>query len=753
MAIKRLSCEGAMSRSSELVCAALLISLAGCSGASEKALPVTPVLPAPRAAVATVGVSPDTGTLFIGRQRALVARLTDTNGTPVDGRTVTWASASPAVAGVNDVGLVTAVSAGSAVITATSEGRAGSALITVVPVPVATVAIRPARTAVAPGGAVTVVALPADSANGPLLARRATWSVDDSTIARVSQDGVVTGILRGRTTVRATVEGKSAAAGVDVTDPCANVVSLPVGAHKLIPLTAASTCVALPEAGTYGVMVYAWDHRQIYGGSQPGPLSPVAPVPLTLEVQPHPAVAGTAQRVLPFSASAPSVMLAQQSVRTERALMPNNSVRRMLEHRVTSVSSDSDAPTLRAVSAASCAVPSQFGDTVWINTGRGTNPDDGKPAILPITGSLVGANMTYIIEPWRLRLQTADFTIFVDSTTWRRYEASQGRADTRLARFFSIADTSVGAARRAFLPGPVSVNEGDGRLIIYMSADGAWKNTWVSRQFLLREECRAAGKPVGSVVTLARMNFDDPSPSAWTDAAMKPMAIDILSHELGHAWDFGGPKFIPRPAHFPNEAVATFFAWMTLKGRSSALLTANATTDFGGSGSGCVWTSRSSIRGMYVSAFAYASTCQWMRWTAQQVAAKQGTIADMFVAMRPADSRLTLAEEYNVAMGTVRPSYEVVGEWFLSFYADDYVPGTSPALQDKAVNIRLAERGYEWPAARVNDLGATIPITMGEPDVYIVEVTVTGATRLDVRTLAGAALPGDRIGLGLVRAK
>lgn len=83
--------------------------------------------PAP---VAEVRVAPDTATLIAGGTRQLIATPLDGSGRPLTDREVTWAG-SGTVATVSATGLVTARTEGTAMITATSEGRTGTAMITV----------------------------------------------------------------------------------------------------------------------------------------------------------------------------------------------------------------------------------------------------------------------------------------------------------------------------------------------------------------------------------------------------------------------------------------------------------------------------------------------------------------------------------------------------------------------------------------------------------------------------------------------
>ena len=81
--------------------------------------------------VASVVVSPATASLVAGQTRQLAATLKDASGNLLTGRTVTWASSNAAVATVDATGLVAAKAAGSATITATSEGKSGTAAISV----------------------------------------------------------------------------------------------------------------------------------------------------------------------------------------------------------------------------------------------------------------------------------------------------------------------------------------------------------------------------------------------------------------------------------------------------------------------------------------------------------------------------------------------------------------------------------------------------------------------------------------------
>ena len=86
------------------------------------------VIPVP---VASVTVSPATASLLVGATQQLTAVTLDAANATLTGRTVTWSSSDATKASVSSSGLVTGVAAGSATITASSEGKSGTALVTV----------------------------------------------------------------------------------------------------------------------------------------------------------------------------------------------------------------------------------------------------------------------------------------------------------------------------------------------------------------------------------------------------------------------------------------------------------------------------------------------------------------------------------------------------------------------------------------------------------------------------------------------
>jgi hypothetical protein len=81
--------------------------------------------------VATVSVSPFNSTLGLGLTETLVASPRDDSGNLISGVTITWSSSNSQIASVNSAGVVTAKAVGTVSITASAEGKDGTASVTV----------------------------------------------------------------------------------------------------------------------------------------------------------------------------------------------------------------------------------------------------------------------------------------------------------------------------------------------------------------------------------------------------------------------------------------------------------------------------------------------------------------------------------------------------------------------------------------------------------------------------------------------
>lgn len=81
--------------------------------------------------VASVSLSPSRDTISVGETARLTATVVGANGATLSGRRVVWSSSDTTKVRVDTAGFVTGVSVGTATITATSEGKSGTATVVV----------------------------------------------------------------------------------------------------------------------------------------------------------------------------------------------------------------------------------------------------------------------------------------------------------------------------------------------------------------------------------------------------------------------------------------------------------------------------------------------------------------------------------------------------------------------------------------------------------------------------------------------
>ena len=204
--------------------------------------------------VGAVILSPAQVSIEAGQTRQLTAQVTDDQGNVLSGRPISYASDKPNVATVSAAGLVTAVTVGTAKITATSEGKSGTADITVTPVPVATVDVAPGLSDLTIGGNVTLTAIPKDARGVVLSGRPVVWTSGAPGVATVNGGGVVTATGSGTAVVFATIEGRTGSATVNVRQiPVTSVTVTPavspvaVGANVQLTATVRSGTTVLTD--------------------------------------------------------------------------------------------------------------------------------------------------------------------------------------------------------------------------------------------------------------------------------------------------------------------------------------------------------------------------------------------------------------------------------------------------------------------------------------------------------------------------
>ena len=184
--------------------------------------------------VAAVQIAPASVSVRIGTTVALVAQTIDAEGTALSGRAIAWSSSNNAIATVSNQGTITGVTAGTATITATSEGKTGTAAVTVTLNPVATVTLAPGSNTLGVGTNAPFIATLRDAGGVVLTNRVIAWNSSNVQVATVSSTGVVTGLSAGAATVSAVSEGRVGTASLLVLARLASTVTLTPSTANII---------------------------------------------------------------------------------------------------------------------------------------------------------------------------------------------------------------------------------------------------------------------------------------------------------------------------------------------------------------------------------------------------------------------------------------------------------------------------------------------------------------------------------------
>jgi Bacterial Ig-like domain (group 2)/Regulator of chromosome condensation (RCC1) repeat len=217
--------------------AAILVACGG-GGSATSTSPSVP-------SVQTVSVTPSSDTLLPGATVSFVAIPRDATGAAMGGQTVSWSSSPQSVAIVSVNGLVTAVAAGTAVVSASVAGKSGSATVFVRTAgTVRSVALDYPSATLARGQVLALKLTLRDSTGSVVTKPGTTWTTTDSGVVRVDPSGTLTAASSGSATVTASIDGASATSTVTVV----SFASIKAGPSVTCALTSAGVayCAGAP---------------------------------------------------------------------------------------------------------------------------------------------------------------------------------------------------------------------------------------------------------------------------------------------------------------------------------------------------------------------------------------------------------------------------------------------------------------------------------------------------------------------------
>jgi len=165
---------------------------------------ITPVL-------ANVSITPSLSNILTGSTQYIAVNAMDNNGEIISGATITFSSSKKSIATVDDMGLVTAISAGTATIsikaifnnnTVTANSVINITDPVVVPV-ITNVSVNPTSANVSVGSTQQIITNTLDHNGSSISNAQITFTSDNSAIATVDNTGLVTAISAGTATITA----------------------------------------------------------------------------------------------------------------------------------------------------------------------------------------------------------------------------------------------------------------------------------------------------------------------------------------------------------------------------------------------------------------------------------------------------------------------------------------------------------------------------------------------------------------------
>ncbi|MCQ2607601.1 MAG: Ig-like domain-containing protein [Bacteroidales bacterium] len=171
-------------------------------------------------AATSVEIIPSQLTMYVGDITPVEAQISPANTT---NKSIVWSSDKISVATVDQYGSISAVSAGTATIKATSSNNlVGTCVVTVKEIEVTSVSIPAVSLAVGEYQVLSAVCLPANATDKTI-----TWTVANTSIATITSSGKITGVAEGTTKVMAmTSNGVIGIATVTVSETAIPVKSI-----------------------------------------------------------------------------------------------------------------------------------------------------------------------------------------------------------------------------------------------------------------------------------------------------------------------------------------------------------------------------------------------------------------------------------------------------------------------------------------------------------------------------------------------
>lgn len=644
--------------------------------------------------VAQVEVSFPATRIVEGRSAQATVVLRDASQQPLVGRVVTWTTSAPSIASVTGAGVVTAIAAGTATITASSEGKTGSFSL-IVDRPLAVTGtdalLQPGKLFSLTGSGLSVATVSIGGIVSPVA------SATDATLSVTVPVAPWTPCMGPNDSLSVTVRTP---AGDTLTllrpaQESPTVLNLAAGAYAEISGATLGKCrIAPTNAGTYLALPFMSERPDL------GSITPSESVSVSVRVD---GLASSALLPGARSTSMPNAL-----GRSSRDI-----VRRHAMDDFTRTSPS------RVVGGQACPLP-PLGGTVTVNSQRDRQ---GRLQYVMIGGGVPDEN-------WTVIAMGQTIAVLTDTATLRL-----SKSDARWAKAFddlvALADTGVVPFLQANSRG-IPDDDGNGKLIAYVTGVADIGND-ISFVYSMRSDC-PAGSGAGESILLD-----------WTPllAGAPFVSPNSVVSTIARIADIGWRDHV-RSGSWAIDGFGRLMANLYLVRSSPDPLSLNLThtpLDASSQYAYCTFRLRDAFAaGTFNSLWTLVLGCDMMGYMFQQYHAKfGGTLKDAVVAWSKVPITTTM-EDADTYFQQPRGATRSFPHWLLSWYADDYVAGVPQELTQSMWNLRQLWRN-EWGSLPFTApdiaLGPTSPAAsfkLGAPDARFIEFVapsgaVIGVTR------------------------
>lgn len=684
--------------------------LLGCGSGTEPS--GTPKGPTP----ASIDLAPANDTTAPSAVVHLTATIRDQHGTPLTGIRLTWTSSDKAVASVDTTGAVTAGAPGQARIAATIGALSASTTITVLP----PLVVSGTDSTLVRDVAFTIHGTGFTTARFALQGQPLPAQIIGDTIARlmpspelfepcVPADARV--LLTIDNAAKEHLEQSVALAAIPLS------IQLAPGEDRIMSGSAAGCELHVASAGQYVAIPFVRDRPS---GRR---LNATDSVSVRVLIGATPAAARAALR-------AASPVLVGQLERAGPPLSAN------AVSDVVPFSREQLVTRHTSGATTGCVLPTQLGDTVTVQTSRYPWGQLLGPGGYVGYGPSVAAD-----EPWSVAAISSHVVVFTDTQTLREM-TNDAKLRGKIQGLATVYDSILLPFYAKWTRG-VPDKDSTGKLIVYVG-DAKTLPNWANVLGTGLRRCPGSGE------------------SIFLNAVDAILPLEAFIHEVGHVVDLGWSTTLHTEDGMYEEGTATFFATLYQQGNSDTTLFANAPA-FGavdGITTFCVLPRWQTMSGPYSVGRAYPFGCFVLSYLLQRrIQMVGGSLHDALAQWGTrGDSVLTITRAA-AALG-IPNAADVFPEFLASWYADDYVPGTSPALQSTMWNVRQvmqttgisSQYQFVMPDVTWNIAGGDVTFAFGAPDARFVQFEAGANTALVLRRTP-ADFDSSLIGVTILRTR